>query len=94
MDSLGIGRIAKWDSEAGIGGSAVSESTKAGRSSSLVRDIAIAAIPVLALTAGIPFANHVEPRVFGFPFLIAYQTFWVLLTPCFLYIVDRTRKMK
>jgi hypothetical protein len=60
----------------------------------LVRDVAIAAVPVLALTAGIPLANRVEPLILGAPFFIVYQVFWVLLTPSFLYIVDRTRKMK
>jgi uncharacterized protein DUF3311 len=56
-----------------------------------IRGILIAAIPVLALTAGIPLANRVEPFILGLPFFIAYQTFWVLLTPGFLYLVDKTR---
>ncbi len=56
-----------------------------------IRGILIASIPVLALTAGIPLANRIEPLILGLPFLIAYQTFWVLLTPGFLYLVDKTR---
>lgn len=67
---------------------------KEGRDDSLVRGVAIAAIPVLALTAGIPLANHVEPLILGMPFFIAYQAFWVLMTPGFLYVVDRTRKTR
>lgn len=56
-----------------------------------LRTVSIAAVPVLALTAGIPLANRLEPFIFGFPFFIAYQTFWVLLTPLFLYFADKTR---
>ncbi len=40
-----------------------------------------AAIPVLALTAGIPFANRLEPRICGLPFLLAWIVGWLLLTP-------------
>jgi len=36
----------------------------------------IAAIPFLALTIGLPFANRLEPRIFGLPFLLAYLVFW------------------
>ena len=43
--------------------------------------LVLALIPVLALTVGIPFANHVEPRVFGLPFLLAWIVGWLLLTP-------------
>lgn len=35
----------------------------------------IALVPVLALLVGIPFANRVEPYVFGLPFLL----FWIVL---------------
>lgn len=52
--------------------------------------IALALIPVLALTLGIPFANRVEPRIAGLPFLLAYITIWILLTPAFLFAVYRT----
>ncbi len=72
----------------------MSELKRGNRNISLVRSVAIAAIPVLALTAGIPLANHVEPLILGVPFFIAYQAFWVLMTPAFLYVVDRTRKAK
>ena len=54
----------------------------------LASAILLASIPALALTAGIPFANRLEPRVFGFPFLIAYLVVWVILTPGFLYLVN------
>ena len=54
--------------------------------------IIVAAIPFLALTFGPFVANRLEPRIFGLPFLLAYCVFWVLLTPIFLFCVDRLRK--
>jgi hypothetical protein len=51
--------------------------------------IGLALIPVLALTLGIPFANRVDPRIAGLPFLLAYITLWILLTPAFLLAVYR-----
>jgi hypothetical protein len=51
--------------------------------------VALALVPVLALTAGIPFANRVEPRIFGFPFLPAYIAFWIVSTPAFMLAVYR-----
>ena len=56
--------------------------------------LALAAVPVLALTLGIPLANRLEPRVFGLPFLLAYIVVWILITPAFLgaaYALDRAR---
>jgi len=50
---------------------------------------ALAAIPVAMLTFGIPFANRIEPRVFGLPFLLAWIVVWILLTPAFLALVER-----
>lgn len=41
----------------------------------------LALIPLIALTAGIPMANRVEPRILGLPFLLAYILIWILLTP-------------
>lgn len=43
-----------------------------------------AAIPVVALIGGLPFANRLEPAVFGMPFLLAWILGWVALTPVFL----------
>jgi hypothetical protein len=60
------------------------KSTKTGLS------ICIALVPVLALTLGIPFANRVDPRIFGLPFLPAYICFWILLTPGFMFAVYRS----
>ena len=50
---------------------------------------ALAAIPIAMLTLGIPFANRIEPRVFGLPFLLAWIIAWILLTPAFLTFVER-----
>ncbi len=51
--------------------------------------VALAVIPVVALTAGIPLANRLEPRIAGLPFLLAYIVIWIVLTPAFLYLVYR-----
>ena len=56
--------------------------------------IAIASIPVLAMTAGIPFANRLEPRILGLPFLMAYLIFCVVLTPVFLYATNLIWRQK
>lgn len=57
-----------------------------------IGSIIVAAIPFFALTIGPIFANQVEPRILGLPFLLAYCVIWVLLSPLFLVIVDRLRK--
>jgi hypothetical protein len=46
--------------------------------------IVLALVPISALTVGIPIANHVEPRVLGLPFLLAYILIWIVLTPLFM----------
>jgi hypothetical protein len=51
--------------------------------------VALALVPVLALTLGIPFANRLEPRVFGLPFLLAWIVGWILLTPVIMAVVHR-----
>jgi hypothetical protein len=56
--------------------------------------IVLAAIPFFALILGPFIANRLEPRIFGLPFLLAYCVFWVLLTPVFLFWVDRLRKRR
>ena len=55
----------------------------------------LALLPVLALTLGIPFANRLEPRVLGLPFLLAWIVAWILLTPPIIAAVhwlDRRRR--
>jgi hypothetical protein len=52
--------------------------------------IGLALVPVLALTLGIPFANRLEPRIAGLPFLLAYIVIWIVLTPLFLLAVYRS----
>jgi hypothetical protein len=51
--------------------------------------IALALVPVLALTLGIPFANRLEPRIFGLPFLLAWIVAWIVLTPAIMAGVHR-----
>jgi membrane protein required for beta-lactamase induction len=53
--------------------------------------LAAAVIPALALVAGLPFANRLEPVVFGLPFLLFWILGWVVVTPAFLavaYVLD------
>jgi len=54
--------------------------------------IACAVVPVLALTLGLVFANHLEPRIFGLPFLLAWIVAWVLLTPAFMWVAYRSER--
>jgi hypothetical protein len=54
--------------------------------------VALALVPVLALTLGIPLANRVEPRIFGMPFLPAYIAIWILLTPAIMFAVFRIER--
>jgi hypothetical protein len=40
-----------------------------------------AAVPVVALVGGLPFANRLEPVIFGLPFVLFWFVAWVLATP-------------
>lgn len=51
--------------------------------------VVLALAPPLMLTFAVPFVNHAQPRVLGLPFLLAWITAWVLLTPLFLFAVYR-----
>ena len=51
--------------------------------------VVCAVIPVLALTVGVALANHLEPRILGLPFVLAWIVVWVLLTPAFLWLAYR-----
>ncbi|HHM23542.1 MAG TPA: DUF3311 domain-containing protein [Bacteroidetes bacterium] len=52
----------------------------------------LAAIPYSALLFGLPFVNRIEPRVLGFPFLLFWILFWVVLTPAILFAAYRLEK--
>ena len=54
--------------------------------------IALAAIPILAMTVAIPVVNRVEPRVFGLPFLLCWLLLWTVLTPAFLWTIGRLER--
>jgi type IV secretory pathway TrbL component len=54
--------------------------------------VVCAIIPVLALTVGVAFANHLEPRILGLPFVLAWIVAWVLLTPAFMWVAYRSRQ--
>jgi hypothetical protein len=49
----------------------------------------LAAVPFCAVSVAVPFVNHVEPRILGLPFLLAWIVFWVLLTPVFIWSIGR-----
>jgi hypothetical protein len=51
--------------------------------------LALAVVSPLMLTFAVPLANHVAPRIFGFPFLLAWIFLWVAVTPLCLYGVYR-----
>lgn len=54
----------------------------------LARFILAIVSPVM-LTLAVPLVNRVEPRVFGFPFLLVWIFAWVAATPLCLYGVYR-----
>ncbi len=59
-----------------------------------VGSYAFAVLPTLALTLGIPFANRVEPRIFGLPFLLAYIVMWIVVTPLFMFAALRAMRIR
>jgi len=57
----------------------------------------IAVVPIVALLGGLPFANRVEPYVFGLPLLIAWIVICVLATSGVMgvvYLLDRADDRK
>jgi hypothetical protein len=48
---------------------------------------ALPVIPAVALIGSGWFANRVEPRVFGVPFLLGWIVGWVLLTSATMWLV-------
>ena len=50
---------------------------------------ALPAIPAVALIGSGWFANRIEPRVFGLPFLLAWIVAWVLITSATMGLVYR-----
>ena len=54
----------------------------------------LAVIPAIMLTFAVPLANRLEPRIFGFPFLLVWIFFWVLFAPVCLYGVYRLESRK
>ena len=51
--------------------------------------LAVAAIPIVAMTFAVPFVNRDEPRILGLPFVLAWIVAWILLTPAFMWVVHR-----
>jgi type IV secretory pathway TrbL component len=58
------------------------------------RSVAVvcAVIPVLALTIGVAFANRLEPRILGLPFVLAWIVGWVVITPAFMWVAYRSER--
>jgi hypothetical protein len=52
----------------------------------------LALLPAIGMLAGVPFANRVEPYVFGLPFLLFWIVAWVVITSAVMgviYALDR-----
>lgn len=58
------------------------------KSARILRVVLACVVPAM-LTIGIPFANRVEPRIFGLPFLLAWIVLGMILTPICLSIIYR-----
>lgn len=54
--------------------------------------VLLAAIPFAALTICVPLVNHIDPRIFGLPFLLFWLLAWSLLTPVFMWSVGRIER--
>jgi hypothetical protein len=48
-------------------------------------------VPYIALL-WVPFYNHTEPTLYGFPFFYWYQLVWVPITSLLIYIVYRVTR--
>lgn len=46
-------------------------------------------IPFLAMTVCLPFANRIEPYVFGLPFLLFWIVLWMVLSSIIMTIIYR-----
>ncbi|HEY8320340.1 MAG TPA: DUF3311 domain-containing protein [Candidatus Baltobacteraceae bacterium] len=51
--------------------------------------VVLACLVPAMLTVGIPFANRVEPRIFGLPFLLAWIILGMILAPVSLSLIYR-----
>jgi hypothetical protein len=54
--------------------------------------LALAAIPIAALSIAVPLVNRVEPRILGLPFVLFWIVAWVLLTPAFVWGIGRLER--
>ena len=48
----------------------------------------LALIPTVAILGAPWFANRIEPRILGLPFLLAWISGWVLCTSLVLWFID------
>jgi hypothetical protein len=49
----------------------------------------LALIPAVALVGAPWFANRLEPRPFGMPFLLAWIVGWILVTSACMWVIGR-----
>jgi hypothetical protein len=54
--------------------------------------VLLAAVPIAALSLGVPLVNRVEPRIVGLPFVLFWIVAWVVLTPAFLWSIGRIER--
>ena len=55
---------------------------------------ALAIVPATMLSLAVPLVNHIEPRILGMPFIMAWVAGWLLLTPAFLFAIYRLEGRK
>ena len=49
----------------------------------------LALVPAIALLGAPWFANRVEPRVLGMPFLLAWLVFWIVIASACMWLIGR-----
>ena len=47
----------------------------------------LAVVPALAILGAPWFANHLEPRILGMPYLLAWIVFWIVMTSIVMAII-------
>jgi hypothetical protein len=54
--------------------------------------VLLVVIPFVAQLVVIPWVNHIQPFVLGFPFFHFWLLLWMILTPLFTFAIYRIQK--
>jgi xanthosine utilization system XapX-like protein len=57
----------------------------------------LALLPFVGILVGVAFVNHVEPLVFGMPFVLAWIVGWIILSAVIMgiiYALDPSNRMR